>query len=123
MKWPVRTRSRRHVVFVTLAMLALAPIVAAGCANRLIMPPQATARVGDDVQRRMIPYARGKGQLEVFESRSAGAATTQPVAMVMQFSGGNAADVARTLASRWNRRPVGIWAINYPGYGRSTGRR
>jgi uncharacterized protein len=110
-------------MLILFAVVSLVPMMSGACTDRLIMPPEVTAAVGADVERRLIPW-RG-GQLEMFETRSAGARAGNATlaAMVMQLSGGNAADVARMLAHRWGERAVGVWAINYPGYGQSSGRR
>jgi pimeloyl-ACP methyl ester carboxylesterase len=104
-----------------LLMLLLAALASAGCIHRSIMPPEISARASGDVQRRLLPW-RG-GQLEMFEAQSPGTARFSPRAIVLEFCPGNAASVARTTAARWDERPVRVWAVNFPGYGQSTGKR
>jgi pimeloyl-ACP methyl ester carboxylesterase len=36
-------------------------------------------------------------------------------------NGTRAEDIATYVAHRWNKHPVEVWAVNYPGYGGSTG--
>src|SRR5688572_11921782 len=115
-----RKLGRRLVVGGVVVLVSM-PLIGAGCADRMILPPEVKARVGDDVSRKVVPYVRG--ELEVFVTRSAGAHRAKPQAAILQCSGGNAADVARMLAARWGTRPVEICAFNYPGYGGSTGPR
>ena len=117
-----RRRSKRRLwATIAVALLIAVPLVAAGCADRLILPPEVKAREGSDVERRMVRYRHG--ELEVYVTGSSRAKSAEPRAAVLQCSGGNAADVARMLAARWGHRAVEIWAFNYPGYGRSTGPR
>jgi pimeloyl-ACP methyl ester carboxylesterase len=63
------------------------------------------------------------GSLEVFVARSPGAATAEPQAFMLEFTGNGsrADDMTGWVASRWGERPIEVWVMNYPGYGRSTG--
>ena len=110
---------RRLVVGLVIALCAAS--VAAGCADRLILPPVPRDVAHDGSERRTIGYPNGN--LEVFVARSPGAAAgAGPRAFVLRFSG-DAAGAAKFTASRWGERPVEVWVVNYPGYGGSTGSR
>jgi hypothetical protein len=63
------------------------------------------------------------GEAEVYVARSPGAASREPVAFVLEFTGNatRAEQIAQYAADRWEQRPIELWAMNYPGYGRSTG--
>ena len=115
------TKSRRIRWVLLLALVALTvAAVGAGCADRFILPPVPRDVAHDGSERRML--RTGKNQVEVFVARSPGAATTQPTAYVLRFTG-DAAGAAKFTASRWQHLPIEAWVVNYPGYGQSTGPR
>ncbi|MEA2734990.1 MAG: hypothetical protein QOE14_1441 [Humisphaera sp.] len=88
-------------------------VVAAGCADRLILPPVPKVGEGDGSLRVMIQ--RGDGRvLESFRARSPGAKEVEPRAFVLRFSG-DADTAAKWTADRWRDRPVEAWVVNYPG--------
>ena len=111
---------RRGIGAAVVALLAAT--VAAGCADRLILPPVPREVAHDGSERRTIRYANGK--LEAFVARSPGALANGagPRAFVLRFTG-DAAGAAKFTASRWGGRAVEVWVVNYPGYGGSTGPR
>lgn len=92
-----------------------------GCADKLILFP--TTHPIPGVAARRAEISGPSGTIEIWKARSPGAADHQPVAFVMAFTG-NAARAeydADDLALQWGERPVEVWAVNYPGYGGSTG--
>ena len=93
-----------------------------GCADKLVLYPSTHALDARGAKRRTISF--GDGVLEVLVARSPGCAKSgEPVAFDLEFVGnGTRAEwVAGPVAQRWGDRPVEVWALNYPGYGRSTG--
>lgn len=98
----------------------------AGCADRVVLFPSTHAVDAEGARRLMIPF--GSGAVEVFIARSPGCAlpgdqACAPVAIDLQFigNGSRAEWTAGPIARRWGSRPVEVWAMNYPGYGRSDG--
>jgi hypothetical protein len=69
----------------------------------------------------VLPYAHG--DLEIYKTETRACATTQPQAIVLEFTGNatRAEHVVEETADNWQRHPVQVWAVNYPGYGKSTG--
>lgn len=72
-------------------------------------------------RQRLIPF-RG-GQLEIFSARSPGALAAQPRAYVLMFVGNEdrADPYPVPVAAEFGDRPVEVWAVNYPGFGGSSG--
>lgn len=93
----------------------------AGCANRIVLMPTTRPQDARGAQRRAIPF-RG-GTLCVFVARSPGCAAAEPAAFDLELmgNGSRAEGVAAPVALRWGDRPVEVWALNYPGYGQSSG--
>lgn len=113
-------KKRVHFAAVTVVLYALL-MTFGGCADKLILFPStgplpAHTAKGLEVQR-------GHQAIQVWVDRSPGAATTQPAAYVIEFTGNatRAEQVATYAALRWGNRPVEVWTVNYPGYGQSTG--
>ena len=114
-----RDRFRRTLAVVAIIALAV-PLAGVGCADRFVLPPVPKNVRHDGSPRVAIPFHGGA--LEAFTARSPGAAKTQPAAFVLRFSG-DAAGAAKFTAGRWQDKPIEAWAVNYPGYGNSTGPR
>jgi uncharacterized protein len=92
-----------------------------GCADRFILFPTNHPIDAQGAQARYIPFDGGR--LEIFCARSPAAKNREPEAYVLRFVG-NAARAewaAPADAMLWKDKPVEIWAVNYPGFGRSTG--
>jgi len=118
---PGRRRRLRIALALLLVTLCGVAVTAAGCADRLIMPPVPPVREGDGSPRVLIQ--RGDGRvLESFRARSPGAKDAEPRAFVLRFTG-DANTAAKWTADRWRDRPVEAWVVNYPGYGGSSGPR
>jgi uncharacterized protein len=93
-----------------------------GCADRLILYPSTGPIDAPGAQAHYIPFEGGK--LEVYCARSPGVkAGGEPEAYVLSFVGNaaRAEAVAGWEAMLWKEKPVEVWAVNYPGYGKSTG--
>src|SRR2546426_7171586 len=113
-------RRLKRVLAVAIVFAIALALTGAGCADRLILPPVPRNVRPDGSPRIAIPYR--DGVVEAFTARSPGAKEVEPRAFVLRFSG-DAAGAARFIAGRWEHRPVEAWAVNYPGYGGSTGPR
>src|SRR5205823_2581103 len=99
------------------AALLCAMIVGAGCANQLILPPVPKDVRWDGAMRKAFSF-EGK-KIEYFVARST---DEDPKAFVLRITG-DAAGGAKFTASRWGKRAVEAWVVNYPGYGGSEGKR
>jgi pimeloyl-ACP methyl ester carboxylesterase len=87
-------------------------------ADRLILRPTTSPEEAHGATRLTIPF--GGGQLELFRAASD---STAPRAFILRFYG-NADRAERWAASEaasWQGDAVELWALNYPGYGASTG--
>jgi alpha-beta hydrolase superfamily lysophospholipase len=112
----------RHLT--VLIVLSTVLMLLTGChlADRLILYPTTNPVDASNLTRRLVPMPSG-AVIEVFIARSSNAMQTQPSAYVLSFIG-NAARaefMATYFAEDWADRPVEVWAVNYPGYGGSTG--
>lgn len=108
----------RGAVLVTLLLLSCG-----GCADTfLLAPSRQPIGVPGDVSR--VTVATGKGRIvELWTTRSAAVDGHEPLAFVLRFCGnGERAEDALHIERRtWSDLPVEIWAMNYPGFGGSTG--
>ena len=120
---PATRRRARRAALALAGVLFGVMVAAAGCADRLILPPVPPPGAGDGSQRVMIQRDGDGGVLESYRARSPGAASAEPAAFVMRFTGGDASGAARWTADRWGGRPIEAWVVNYPGYGGSSGPR
>lgn len=106
---------------IRIVLLAFLTGSISGCADQLVLPPTPAPYLAPGTKSRMID--RDGRALEAFIARSAGAANRDPAAFVLRFTGGDASGAAAFTASRWGNRPVEVWVVNYPGFGRSAGPR
>jgi pimeloyl-ACP methyl ester carboxylesterase len=98
-------------------------LVCSGCADAfLLAPSRQPITVGNDTSRITIPI-KDKRVVEIWKTRSAGANSAEPQAFVLRFCGNGerAEDALNTEKRMWSELPVEIWAMNYPGFGGSTG--
>jgi hypothetical protein len=98
-------------------------LACSGCADAfLLSPSKQPITVGNDTSRMTIPVG-DKRVVEIWKARSAGAGNAEPQAFVLRFCGnGERAEDALEIERRlWGELPVEIWAMNYPGFGGSTG--
>lgn len=63
------------------------------------------------------------GELEIITTRSGAARETAPQAFILEFPGNatRAEQIAERGSYAWRDYPVEVWAVNYPGYGASSG--
>lgn len=123
----VRSRRRRRfrrIAYVTLSLyLFFLGLAGLRYTDRLILYPSRTTLNVAGTSRLAVPRPDG-GRLEIWTARSPGAAaSSRPDAYVLVFTG-NAARAELTaefFAQDWGDRSVEIWAVNYPGYGGSSG--
>lgn len=94
-------------------------VTLAGCVDRLLLYPTTDAIDAGNAQRRTLCVA-GRS-LEVWTARAS--PQDDPNVYVLDFVG-NAARaeyVAEDLADLWSNSSAEVWAVNYPGYGQSSG--
>jgi pimeloyl-ACP methyl ester carboxylesterase len=99
--------------------------VALGVTDRVILFPTTAPLDTRGLARHDVPLPGGASSIEIWSTPSRGAAESPagPKAYVLAFIG-NAARAELTApfyAKDWGDRPVEIWAVNYPGYGRTPG--
>jgi pimeloyl-ACP methyl ester carboxylesterase len=92
-----------------------------GCANQFLLIPTTEPLTVTGATRRTVAFGASK-VLDVWTTRSA-AVMSEPQAYVLRFCGnGERAEYALEIErEEWRRLPVEIWAVNYPGFGHSTG--
>jgi hypothetical protein len=108
----------RGVVLVTSLLLSCS-----GCADLfLLAPSRQPIGVPNDVSRVTIPAGKER-VVELWTTRSAPVDGHEPLAFVLRFCGNGerAEDALRIERRTWSDLPVEIWAMNYPGFGGSTG--
>jgi len=119
-----RRGKRRLIVYSSLFIVYLLLVSCGSLADRLILfPSTEPLNAGRATTRRAIPWAGGEVEAWVARSQGARVAGAEPRAFVLEFTGNatRAEWIAEDVALRWGPRPVEVWAINYPGYGGSTG--
>jgi hypothetical protein len=104
-------------IFGTLILL-----VCGGCADSWLLYPSTQPIDAGGAERRIFTY--NARRIEVFIARSPGVRSgTQPQAYSLEFTGNStrAEQVANQSARMWGARPVEVWVMNYPGFGKSEG--
>jgi pimeloyl-ACP methyl ester carboxylesterase len=120
MSRPSRRLWRRALV--TLALILVTGWgVGIGCADRPVLAPSPDHRDAGEAIEQRLPFQGGR--LQIWIARSPGVGAAEPRAFLLEFCGNGtrAEDIAAYLAKRWGDRPIEVWAVNYPGYGGSTG--
>ena len=117
MKRPtLRAVAKRGAAIVVLQLL----VVFAGCADRLLLFPTRDAiPAGRDLERREI--ATPDGALEVWVAQSRPGLSPDTYVLAFDGNGGRAEYCARSVAALFADRSVEVWAMNYPGFGGSSG--
>jgi len=115
-----RKAKRRFAVYTSLLAGYLLIMTFGGCADRMILFP--TTQPRDPRGATRLTVEQDGKTIEVWVARSP-AVRGEPEAFVLEFTGNasRAEDVASHSAARWSNLPVEIWAMNYPGYGGSSG--
>ena len=122
---PRRSRRRRWAFRGALFAAYLLLMTYGSCVDHLVLyPSNEPVTVPGASRITVAPGHEKAGEVEVWKMRTpAVAPTTEPTAFVLAFIGN--ADRAEYAAERtikdWADRPVEVWAVNYPGYGGSTG--
>ena len=90
-------------------------------ADRLLLFPTRNPIDAGGAVRHLLPFHGG--ELELFHARSRGCGDESPATIDLELvgNGGRAEVAAADAARRWGNRPVEVWAVNWPGYGGSTG--
>jgi hypothetical protein len=122
---PRRSRRRRWAIRGALFAAYLLLMTFGSCVDHLILfPSNQPVPVPGCSRIAVTPGPDKNAEVEVWSMRTpAVAPTSQPKAFVLAFIGN--ADRAEYAVQRnvedWADWPVEVWAVNYPGYGGSTG--
>ena len=102
------------------ALVCLAGLAASGCASSLLLYPTSEP-LPSAATRKTIAFEGG--ELELWTIRTSGSHGCEPEVFVLSLIG-NADRAERNvsaMARSWGELPAEIWALNYPGYGGSSG--
>lgn len=119
-RWWRRLFTRRRArAYATLYAVALVAGCASNLTDRLVMIPSTQPIRLNDIERTSITAGPDRS-LDLFRNRGT---TTQPTAFALEFGGNaeRAEEVASFRSIDWGDREVESFAVNYPGYGNSTG--
>jgi pimeloyl-ACP methyl ester carboxylesterase len=110
---------RRVIAYSALYLLALTIGCAMSLTDRLVMIPSTQPIRLNDVERITLP-PDGDRVIELYRNRNA---STRPSAFVLAFTGNasRAEQDASLTMDEWIDLGADVYAMNYPGYGRSTG--
>lgn len=111
----------KRIVAAFLVVNVLGVLLAWVWPDRFILFPSTGAIAVPGAERTAV--AGPAGTVEVWTARTAGAHGGEPEAFVLAFNG-NGSRAERELARlepMWAGHSVEIWAVNYPGYGGSSG--
>ena len=110
-----------RTAWVRAGVVALICGVCGGCTNLLLSPSRNRMNAPGETERKIsLP---GGASVQVWTTRSAGAEGREPKAYVLRFcsNGERAEDAGWSEGQTWEDLPVEIWAMNYPGFGGSSG--
>lgn len=109
------------MVISRLVLLGGFLLVASGCADSIVLPSNHDVISPGELRRSVIEV--NAKAVEIWITRSTGAAARDPAAFVLYFGGnGDRADRwLQVVANGWGSRPVELWGMNYPGCGGSEG--
>jgi len=110
-------------IAILLGLIAVVTFAFPGTADRVILFPSTNPIPAPGAQRRTIPFQNG--ELEVWIASSSQAHTKESASIKVLRFYGNADRAERWAAldaSAWNNRAVDLWALNYPGFGGSSGK-
>jgi Alpha/beta hydrolase family len=113
---------RYSKVFLAIAIATLGICSLSGCADSVLLFPTREPLNLPGAQQRFVDC--GHRKIETYVARSPGAAKQNDVqAYVLEFCGNatRAEETAAASAGLWRGHPVEIWAVNYPGFGKSDG--
>ena len=116
-------KSRRLAVYGTLFLAYVLLMTFGGCASKLILFPTARPIPAAPAREVLIPTGANRAVQAWVDRSPAARQGGEPAAYAIEFTGNatRAEEIASFAASRFAARPVEVWAVNYPGYGGSTG--
>ena len=103
-------------------LVAALLLFCAGCADQMLLAPSQQAIASPKASKQAVALADG-GTLEIWTARTSLADDVGPRAFVLRFCGNGerAENAVQTERQLWGEFPVEIWAVNYPGFGGSSG--
>lgn len=110
----------RRIAWIGLVYLfCCCAVILTGCADALLLHPSTDPIALERGERRSIAF--GEGQLDIVIDSNA---ATEPRAYVLAMTGnaGRAEYEVQNVRDLFGTHAVEIWALNPPGYGRSSGR-
>ncbi len=90
-----------------------------GCADKLILIPTITDAKPLGPTRLMLPH--NTGQLEIWINPNRFQPDTQAYLLTFNGNADRADNMVMIESHNWSDLPIEVWAMNYPGYGLSTG--
>jgi pimeloyl-ACP methyl ester carboxylesterase len=101
-----------------LILLTFLPLVS-GCANTLLLHPSHGGPAPQGAEAKHLPFH--SGTLEIWIARAD--PSRKPTAFVLEFCGNatRADQVVTSTTQRWRKQGAEVWAMNYPGFGGSSG--
>lgn len=110
---------RRLFVYGGLYLLVAVVMVFGGCADKLILFPQTGDYSSIGNERRVLKLEGA--DLEIWTARPSD--RSEPKAFLLSFNGNADRAESSVIAEShfWGAHPIGVWSVNYPGYGGSTG--
>jgi pimeloyl-ACP methyl ester carboxylesterase len=117
-----RRRRTRRLVSLGLLVVYLLVVMFGGVVDRLILFPETDPMSVPGATRVEVPVP-SRPPVEAFVLPSRVPAGTDPAAYVVTFNGNADRAECAVFAAEADahRRPVEVWAVNYPGYGGSPG--
>lgn len=102
--------------------MTLAALASNGCASGLLLYPS-TRSIPSPATRHVIALGGDGDELELWTMRASGSEEREPEFLVLSLVGNGARAESTVVAEAqcWRDQPAEIWALNYPGYGGSTG--
>jgi pimeloyl-ACP methyl ester carboxylesterase len=112
---------RRRFVYPSIYVLFLL-MTFAGCADRLILYPSTEPRRFNGIERRELALP-SNARVEIWTARTRAVRNAEPDAFLLTFIGNadRAEAASYVWTQEWSKRSIEVWAVNYPGYGGSTG--
>lgn len=117
----LRPRTRRRIRWWLVIYIVVAALLF-GFPDRLILWPSRSAIPTPGATRRLIDAPTGKLEIWTMRTRAADAQGVKGYVLVFGGSGARAEDMLYFTLDQWQGEPVELWAVNFPGFGASTGR-
>ena len=95
-------------------------MIAGGCADSLVLYPSTQPIEARNATPMKLPNGHG-GEIEIWTGKSTPASEPEIFVLTFNGNGDRAEQIVGPSVERWSHRRAEVWAVNYPGYGGSTG--